>query len=475
MMIPRIYFKILVFYGIVLAASGLLLESALWFPGIAGHGANVYVMARILHEPIFQYGIVLNVLPALVFILTSNNPTQKNQRQNRHGLIFFWFFQGVVVVEILANLLNNLLGGALTWYTRFLSLGFPIALGWFLLSRIYHNLVYKTNQNIFPINLDYAKTEVVSFFIETPLVVYGLFFLLIPVWQPGGSVGIFGMVSPAVFNLVQVAWHIFSTEYFAIIFISGVFYLAMLQGRLLLPGQDFDNTVLARVRRAWKLQWSLVALFFFISLYYQLKYFIIRENIPAFSGLWVFLLPLSYGLSLGVFRYVYKAIPVEERFGGLVDFAFLFLILLVMAQSIQAIFAFLNGQNMFAFTEWMAGSRHLFAVGVVFPVLFLFWTTLQPGGRAVEKSWLIFWWIFTLALVLSSWVMGTLETGLWYKTDDHGFFQYPGWIAIVEILRPWHMARWVILTFFALVVIVALIAPGIFAGKLPEKRKRKNI
>ncbi|MDH4262291.1 MAG: hypothetical protein OEV78_04515 [Spirochaetia bacterium] len=526
MNILKIYYKLVIFYLLSLLITGLLLDSYQAFPGIYNQHIDLYSTARLLHQNIFEYGLCLNILTAIV-LYNLNVYNIDNQR----SVYFFWLFQTGIMFKISGNLvakiqysvqfifdwlavtlivLSIVIFVTEVWNYYKYNLEISDSLGSYKKNKIRKSLKTRYNRD---------KNFIINYYIIIPVIVFMTVFILKHAIVSGLIYATIGFRLPVLntffSNVIDISYHVYIYNYFIITLLSGIFYLSFLPDRnhiekikislyatvmdkLILFIQAFaafwrqknifgnkdrnnDTTLLMRVSdldddskrhknidgtiQICKIQWVLVTFIYMMILFFNIQFYIYREYILLIEKISVLLVPLSYAISFICFKFVTKRFIEDSRFKGVMNFAFMFFTIFILAEIITCI---PNFQNTFMFTDWIVSQRHLFLSGFFLPVLYVFLIKnhdklSQEGNfkevisteehNPNERFWTIFWWFFTLSLSISGWVIGAVETGLWNKMDGAGYLEYPGWIGMILILKPFRIVRFI---FFSALIFFVL-------------------
>jgi hypothetical protein len=467
-------------------ATGLLLDACLVFSGLPGHETNTYVFAKILHQNALFYGLFLNILPAFSIF-----HAYTHEIKSRQMVYFFWLYQAGVLTGILGNLVSmnsNFSFINLNWISAmFIAFSFVIFI---LESRSFyriHTVSLKINDDEKSVSrhkkvYNPEKYFVWNYFIIIPLIVFLTIFILNQTISPGSMFFFKIILQPYVTNILQITFNAYIYNYFIIIFLSGIFYLASLPDYFHIQGNEKVYLKNKDILKACKIQWLLQTLLFMVYLYFRLHYYVFRENIVFIEKISELFSPVSFLIAISGFRFIRKRFLLDDHFTGMMNLAFMFLKVYILAQLITCFPVF---QYTFMFTDWIVAQRHLLLAGFFLPVFFIFImnnhgilqkidVTKYLAIEAPEKNyknipneikgnsksvksyfhtryWTLVWWLFTLSLMISGWVIGTLEAGLQNKTDLSDYLEYPGWISIIDILRPYRMGR---LAFFIVFIIL---------------------
>ncbi len=99
-------------------------------------------------------------------------------------------------------------------------------------------------------------------------------------------------------------------------------------------------------------------------------------------------------------------------------------------------------------TDWIIGHVHAGTLGWVGFMASAAFYYLVPrlwnSNLYSEKLANIHFWLGTLGILLyvvSMWVSGITEGSMWRAVDGKGFLQYPNWVQITEVLKPFRLVR----------------------------------
>jgi len=484
MNIQKIYFNLLIGYLILLGVSGIAMEISLVWPFVFGRGTNSYFILKTIHQNTFFYGLFLNLISGFVFIL---NPfIRNNQTRNKSIEIFFWLFQIAVLSGISGNFFN--LSGKFAYFNLN-----PVSLFLFLVSFI---LFFRISWHSFnqpkETSFDLIKKYIWNFFILIPVQVLFILFIISRILPELVKYFPQKLNPYVVFNLLQLFLNSFIYDFFIIAILSGVIYLTLLgnpEYEYKLAGTieklDTKDGFFKKQIKKWyfknsgfinffQLQWYYLLTLFVLNILFKFHYYETRSMVSFVTKMTFWFSPASCFIFLLCLFLFIRQNPPRPNIQGFLNVALMFLGVFCFSCMITA---FPDIQNKFMFSDWMTSQRHLLLAGFFLPVLYFFLSENFPFFRKagntkssitsfgkkqklgnmqnIEKNPYPFvfsiWWIFTLILIISGWIIGATEAGIWHKTNPNQYLEFPAWFSLMELLRPFRIARLVILASFILI------------------------
>jgi cytochrome c oxidase cbb3-type subunit 1 len=370
---------------------------------------SLYPRLLFFHKNLFFYGVFLNIIPSSIEYLLKNQVVETTEKNKNLIYKLFWVYQVVLLlalISILSGYHQSINFFEFSWV-------FDVVLAVILI--IYLYLMSRIHA------MTPSFRFIWKYFLFFPLIMILFYFLILNISKPVGllqSVPVFG---PYSINLFSSGFHYQLYKFFLPLFFFAIIYL-------ITPLDiELSSDFIVSIKIQWLLHLSLSTM----GLFFYLQFLIGRYSGPwTQTALMAAYIPFFAGLIN--LRYLNQLL-----YGTKYPAIFGFILLIYTLGQIIGDFKYLG--DIFMFTNWFTAQAHLVSAGIVLPLLFLL---VIPKSKAEHyRRFANMGLVLLLIFAVISWVMGAVESALWYKENPFRFLEFPGWISISTSLFPVRFLR----------------------------------